>query len=297
MKLVLDPNYQGLAAQLVKKFDILPTEFKNFPDGEVYFRFKESVQEEKIGILISGYPNQNDAVFKAVLLSRTLEELEARNIIGILPYFPYARQDKRFHSGEPISAKTVARSLFDSGIDRIITVDVHSEEVFEEFGGQFINLSSIEVWANYLKKELNGGYFLIAPDKGRSKFVKKLAGKANCDFVTFSKERSLETGEIKELQVVQEQKIKELSEECETAILSDDIISTGGTASQAIKKLNKVFDGEIIAAFTHGVFLPRSVPKLLRAGADRILATDSIDTPFSKISIGPLITSFLEKRE
>lgn len=287
----MDPDYHKLASNLANEFEILQTSFKTFPDGEFYFRLEELPKNEDVGVLISGYPDQNDAIVKATLLGRTIRDLGANTIIGIVPYFPYARQDKRFHSGEPLSAKIVAKNLLESGFNRIITVDVHSEAPFEEFGERFTNLKSLNVWAKYIKNEIEGKCFLIAPDEGRAEFVNQLAEKAGCDYITLTKKRSLETGEIEEIAPKNEDKLQALSKKCEVAILSDDIISTGGTASEAIEKVKKTFNGKVIAAFTHGVFRPGSVCNLLKVGTDKILATDTIDTSYSRLSVSPLIVS------
>ncbi|NIQ06190.1 MAG: ribose-phosphate diphosphokinase [Candidatus Korarchaeota archaeon] len=289
MKLIIDPAYQGLAFELAKEWEVLRTDFKRFPDGELYFRFKEPVEGENVSILVAGYPHQDRAILRTVLLSRTLRDLGANAILGIIPYFPYARQDKRFRSGEPISAKAVAESLFESGVNKILTVDVHSEGVFAEFGGSFMNLSSIGRWADYLTENLEGDFFLIAPDQGRSKTVRRLAQKAACDFITLSKERNLETGEIEDI-VVKQEKLQKLSKQCEVAILFDDIISTGGTASTAIQEVHKAFEGDVIAAFTHGLFQSGSISKLLRAGTDKILTTDTVNTSYSDVSVAPLLS-------
>lgn len=295
MKLVLDPNYNKLATILANEFDTVKTKFKRFSDGELYFRFKDSVADENVATLVSGYPNQDKAVVKATLLSATLKDLGASQIITVFPYFPYARQDKRFLQGEPISAKYVAKNLFESGTDFLLTIDVHDENVFKDFGKKLVNLKTYSIWAEYLTKNVENDFFLISPDEGRANFVEDLAKEINCEFISLSKQRNLKTGEVEGIEVKNKEKLDRLKKKCEVAVLSDDIISTGGTASEALGTVKEVFQGETIAAFTHGLFLPGSISNLLSVGTNKILTTDTIDTSFSDVSVASLIAKKLKK--
>lgn len=295
MKLVLDPGYNKLATTLARDFETVKTSFKRFSDGELYFRVEDSVEDENVATLLSGYPNQDSAIVKATLLSSTLKDHGAKQVVTIFPYFPYARQDKRFLEGEPISAKYVAKTLYESGTDFLLTIDVHDAHAFNSFGNRFINLKTYSVWAEHLRTHVDQDFFLVSPDEGRATFVENLAKEINCEFISLSKQRNLQTGEVEGIEVKNRKKLERLEETCEAAVLSDDIISTGGTASEAMRKVKEIFKGHLIAAFTHGIFLPGAIANLLRVGAHTILTTDTIDTSFSDVSVAPLIANRLKK--
>ncbi|MHA1616510.1 MAG: ribose-phosphate diphosphokinase [Candidatus Njordarchaeales archaeon] len=298
MLILVDPYYDALGFEISRdlRVELVPLEHKVFPDGESYFRFLRDVAGEDVLCVLSSYPNQDKAILRAIFFLRTLRDLGAKKIIAVIPYFPYARQDKRFLPGECVSARVVAETIFSAGADYIITVDVHSEKVFENFGKRFLNIKAVKAWANYIKANYRtDDVFIIAPDKGRIDYVEAVASLLDVPFTGFEKRRDLVSGEIKKHQPINPEKFGTLVKSRKVAILLDDIISTGGTAAGVIKELRKIFDGKIVAGFTHGLFLPGSIEKLLKAGADEIVSTNTVRNSFAKVSVASIIVEEIRK--
>jgi len=298
MLLLVDPYYDGLGFRVAKSLNVklVSLVHKVFPDGESYFRIVDDVSGEKVVCLVSVFPEQDKGVLRAIFLSHTLKELGAEKVIIVFPYFPYARQDKRFLPGECVSARIVAEAVFSAGADYIVTIDVHSEDVFKPFGSRFINVRASEAWAGYIKSVYNlEDVFLIAPDKGRINYIGSIASLLGIPYSGFEKVRDLITGEIKKHEPIDPRMFEDLVNSKRIAILLDDIISTGGTAAKVAKRLREEFDGRIIAGFTHGLFLPGSVEKLIKAGVDEIISTDTVKNSFSKVTVADLIANTIRK--
>ncbi len=296
MHVVVDPFYSELGSRVVLLggFELLPLEFKHFPDGEFYVRFTGDVSGLDVCLIMGCLPfRQSECFLRSVFFINTLKDLGARRIIVAFPYLPYSRQDKRFLSGECVSARVFVNTLFSSGADMVVTIDVHSMDVFSIFGDKFVNVSSLAVWREFLNREFKDGFFLVSPDEGRAEFISDLARSVGSPFTTFKKVRNLRTGKISELEPVNLDELKSLSNSYSTAIVLDDIISTGGTVARVVKELRKFFDGKVVTMFTHGLFLPGSIHKLLDAGVSRIISTDTVKNSFAEVSVAPLLVSFL----
>jgi len=297
MLLVVDPYYGELGGRLalLSGFDLVVLEHKRFPDGELYFRIVDDVAGKEICLLMGcGVFGQSDCVLRVLFLVRTLKDLGAKRVFLVLPYFPYARQDKRFLPGECVSARVLGEVFSSVGADVIATVDVHSPGAFAFLGDKFVNLDSIPVWTEFFKRGFGREFFLISPDEGRLEVVERLARALGVQFTGFKKVRDLKSGKIIGLEPMDVEYLRELSSSYNVAVLFDDIISTGGTAARVISLLRKHFTGKIVAAFTHGLFLPGSTEKLVKAGVSDIVATDTVRNAFAKVSVAPLLLTFLK---
>ncbi len=296
ISVLVDPVHSELGFKVLRigNFPEIRIDYKKFPDGETYVRLKSTINGKRIAYITTGYPQQDESIIRTLFITKTLKELGAKEVIVVYAYFPYARQDKRFLEGEAISARIVAEAIINAGADELITIDVHAEEVYE--GLPFKNITTEEIWAEFVKKYEEP--FLIAPDKGRMDFIKRIAERAGLreDYIAFQKKRDLVTGKIVGHEPIDKEKFMELLRNKKTAVLIDDIISTGGTAASVIKELRGKFKGKIVAGFTHGLFLPGSIEKLLEAGADEIIATDTVKNNFSSISVAKLIADYLRRR-
>lgn len=297
MRVIVDPFYGELGSRVVTLggFDLLPLDFKLFPDGEFYVRVLGDVVGSTVVVIMGCMPfRQSDCFLRGVFLTSTLRDLGARRVIIVYPYLPYSRQDKRFLSGECISARVFVDSLFSAGGDLVVTIDVHSLDVFSSYGSRFVNISSLPVWREYLERNFTGDFFLIAPDEGRVSVVSELARLVNVPYTAFRKVRDLRSGKIISLEPVNVNELDRLSRENKTAIIFDDIISTGGTVARVVRLLRKYFNGEVIAIFTHGLFLPGSIQRLISAGVNRIVSTDTVKNSFAEVSVANLIVDFIK---
>jgi ribose-phosphate pyrophosphokinase len=274
---------KSVAEDLSIKLDkpLAVTISKRFPDNEFYMRIEDDVSGEHVVIVQTTYPDNN--IVELFILQNAVEEAGAKEITVVIPYFGYARQDTKFKSGEPISAKALA-SLISLNADRVITVDPHKEYILDFFSTPAFSCSAVPELAKYLKiKDID---MVLAPDKGALERVKKASKIIKCDFDYMEKTRiDGETIEIKP---------KKLDSHNKNVAIIDDIISTGGTMAKSIQELKKYGAKNVFIACTHGLFAGDAIKKLNAAGCDEIISTDTVFSEFSKVKIAPSIVNLLK---
>lgn len=273
---------KSVAEDLSKKLDkpLAETISKRFPDNEFYMRIVDDVSGEHVVIVQTTYPDNN--IVELFILQNAAEEAGAKEITVVIPYFGYARQDTKFKSGEPISAKAMA-NLISLNADRVITVDPHKEYILDFFSTPAFSCSAVPELAKYLKnKDID---MVLAPDKGALERVKQASKIIKCDFDYMEKTRiDGDTIEIKP---------KKLDSQNKNVAIIDDIISTGGTMAKSIQELKKYGAKNVFIACTHGLFAGDAIKKLNAAGCDEIISTDTVISEFSKVKIAPCIVSLL----
>ena len=167
MKVIPGPASKELGLKVAEKLGVeaVKMEYKLFPDGESYVRFDGSVEGETVAVVQSTYPPQDKHLMELCLIADTAKDLGAEKVIAVVPYLAYARQDKRFLPGEAISIRTVGRLLKAAGVDKLITVDAHSDEALRALGMEVVNVSAIDTLARYMADEKGlRGAFALAPD-------------------------------------------------------------------------------------------------------------------------------------
>ncbi len=252
---------EALGAPLVE------AEHKVFPDGEAYVRIPEPIGGRVAVVVQSMYPEQDRRLVEAMLLVEAAKGLGAERVILVAPYTAYARQDRRFRTGEPISIKTVLQSLRVAGADAYITVDIHKPESLEYFQGPAVNIDPAPVFAEALRGEEN--LVVIAPDRGALHRARSLASLLSTPYDHLEKFRDRVTGEIT-------MKPKELDVSGKTVVLVDDIISTGGTIAKAAEILRSRGAKRVIVAVSHALMVGNAAEKIAKAGVDRLIALDTV---------------------
>lgn len=272
-----------VAEGISKELDIPLAEMisKRFPDKEMYIQIVDDVSDEDVIIVQTTYPDPN--IIELFLLQNAVEEAKAKSITVVIPYFGYARQDTKFKEGEPISAKALA-NLISLSADKVITVDPHKEHILDFFSTSAVSCSAVPELAKYLKeKDVD---MVLAPDKGALERAKKASEIIGCEFDYMEKTRiDGETIKIKP---------KSLDAAGKNVAIIDDIISTGGTMAKSIKELKKYGAKKVFVSCTHGLFAGESVKKLISAGCDKIISTDTIVSDYSKVKIAPCISKLLQ---
>ena len=255
---------------------LIEATYKRFPDDEFYVRILGNIKGEDVLIVQTTYPDPK--IVELFLIQDAVWEAGANEIIVALPYFGYSRQDKKFEEGEPISARAIAEHI-SLHADRIITVDPHKEHLLDFFNVPAFSCSAVVEIAKYLKeKDVD---FVLAPDKGAKKRAQQAAGIIGCEYDYMEKTRiDGTTINIKP---------KNLDTKNKNVAIIDDIISTGGTMAKSIKELKKQGARKVSVACTHGLFVGRAKEKLLSAGCDEIISTDTIEDEFSKVKTAPCI--------
>jgi ribose-phosphate pyrophosphokinase len=273
----------GSASQLLSKelakslrAKLAKVEIKRFPDDECYVRIDEDLDDQEVFLVQTSWPDRN--IVELFLLQDAIKEFDVDSLTTVVPYFGYARQDKQFKPGEPISARAIAR-LIQMNTDEFITVDVHAPSVTDWFEGKSAkNVAAYPEIGKFLKGK--GIELILSPDEGRADNAKRVADVINCEADFLVKER-LDGETVKMIP-------KRLDANGKKVAVVDDIISTGGTIIKAAEQLRKQGAAKIYAVCTHGVFAGNAIPKL-EAVCDEVCTTDTIENPKTCMSVAPQI--------
>jgi ribose-phosphate pyrophosphokinase len=253
---------------------------KRFPDNEAYVRILERIEGEDVIIVQTAYPD--NSIIELLLIQDAVKEAKAGKITVVIPYLGYSRQDKKFEEGEPISARAIAEHI-SLHADLVITVDPHKEHVLDFFKIPSYSCSAVPQIAEYLKDK--GIDLVLAPDEGALERARAASEIIGCNYDYLEKKRiDAKTVEVKGKEI----KGKKVA-------LIDDIISTGGTMANSVKELKRQGVKKVFVACTHGLFIDRAKEKLLSAGCEEIIATDTIENEFSKVECAPCIAEVLSK--
>ncbi|MCD6494002.1 MAG: ribose-phosphate diphosphokinase [Archaeoglobaceae archaeon] len=275
MKVVAGNASPMLALRIAKTLNLrlAKTTFKKFPDGEIYVKVEDF---DDTNVVVQSL-NCNENVVSLMLLFDALNDTE---VVAVVPYMGYARQDKAFEDGEAISIRAIAR-LLESYASKVVTVNIHSKDAASHFS-KLIDLDAMPIIGNYFKEQ---DVVMLSPDFGSYERVKVAAKAANCEFDYLEKRRiDAETVEIAP---------KNLDVEGKDVLIVDDIISTGGTIVEATKILLKNGAKSVKAACVHAVLANYALNKLYNAGVTEVIATDTVERVISKISVAELISSEL----
>ncbi|MBN2157369.1 MAG: ribose-phosphate diphosphokinase [Candidatus Lokiarchaeota archaeon] len=297
--IVIGPASQllGMRTVIKTKLDFVQTEYKKFPDGECYIRIQlddESIVEGKEMIIIqtlgaSNHADQNQRIIELLMIISSLHRMGAKKVRVIVPYLAYARQDKVFRPGETLTANLICEMIEKAGADEFFTIDIHAEKILDSFTIPSHNLNPMSLLADYVTTLNLKDPVVISPDKGASKRSKSFAHffGENVPVEVFSKERDVVTGDIK--------MTASLDVDKKDVIIADDIISTGGTMASAITIAKKSGARKIYAVGTHLLLIQDAIAKILHAGADKIIGTDTINNPFAQVSMADLLTDTILK--
>ncbi len=256
------------------KSTLLICEFKRFPDGELYTRILDELAGESVTIIQSTV-NDSDFVSLLQLIDACSE---ASRIDVVIPYMGYARQDKQFKRGEPISARAMAGAI---QADNVFTVNIHNESILDYFDARASNLDATPMIGEYIKNMEFKNPLIVAPDDGAIALARNASKDLGIDYDFLEKTRL--SGESVTIQP------KNIAVKGRDVIIIDDIISTGGTMAETISLLKKQGAHEVFVACVHPVLSNNAVLKLFKAGVKGIIATDTIDKGVSVVSVAPVI--------
>lgn len=257
-----------------------------FPDGELYLRLLKSVKNKSVVLVQSFYDNVDELVVETIFAAATAKELGAKKVILAAPYFPYFRQDVRFHKGECVSLHVIG-PLFDRYFDKIIVIDphLHRENTLKHvFRTGSEKLTANPLIAKYIKKHFRNPV-LIGPDWESYKWARKVAEIIGAESSILEKKRYSSY----HVRVTLKDKIDLKKKE---VVIVDDIISTGHTILETIKNIKKLKPRKIVCICVHGIFADNALHKIRKAGAS-VVATNTIPSSVSKIGIAALIAENL----
>jgi ribose-phosphate pyrophosphokinase len=280
---------QKLAAKVAWDLgeNLSPIETKRFPDGERYIRIKSEVPKEVVVIQSTGYP-QDENLMELFLLLKNLKSLGVERTRVVIPYFGYGRQERRFKSGEAVSAVIVAELLEAAGATEIYSINLHEKNIKEFFKIPVHEISAMPLIANYIKEQIDDP-MIIGPDKGALGFAEEISTILKCDCDYLDKIR-ISPDKV-------QMKPKNLDVAGRDVVIIDDIISTGGTIVSASRILKGLGANKVIVGCVHPILVEDALLKIFAAGVDDVFSTDTLKSDVSTISVAPLVAGYLKKYE
>ena len=261
-----------------------------FPDGESYIQMPQAVDGETVVLVQTTAPDPDRKIMQLLFMARTAKDFGAERVVAVMPYMAYARQDKRFLEGEALSFDVVLGLLEAAGVDDTIVIDIHCEEALAELQPKYTmkihNLTALFVLAEYMKKHSYDGSYSLSPDIGRKEIVERVSKVLGGGFAFFEKVRDRYTGKTTMI-------VKDLDLKGRNVVIFDDIISSGGTMARAIQGLKEQGAGKVAAVCTHALPVPGANEKLRNAGADDVVATDTVESIYETVSIAGLVAEYL----
>jgi len=281
--LVKGPASPLLCNKLANKTDVETVKVKTkvFPDGERYVKLDEDVEGKSCAVVQTTYPTQH--LLELFMIQNALKENGAGSIRIVVPYYSYGRQDKIFEKGEAVSAKAFARRI-EVEADEFYSIDLHSEEIVDFFDIPAENISAMTRLAEYSMKEKKPD-LLIAPDEGAKNMVKDAALSVGLEWDYLEKTR-IDANTVKI-------KPKSIDVKDKSIVILDDIISTGGTMTEAARQLKESGAEEVHAGCTHGLFAGDAKERL-GSVCDSFFCTDTIEQERSEVSVSPLLTDLID---
>ncbi|HLS63827.1 MAG TPA: ribose-phosphate diphosphokinase [Ruania sp.] len=272
--------------------EVVPTTLYDFASGEIYVRFAESVRGTDAFVLQSHTAPINKWIMEQLLMVDALKRASVKSITAVMPFYGYARQDKKHRGREPISARLMADMFFTAGADRLMSVDLHAAQTQGFFNGPVDHLWAMPILTDYVRTRVDlNNAAVVSPDAGRIRVAEQWAARLGGVPLAFvHKTRDI----TRPNQAVANRVVGEVTgRDC---ILVDDLIDTGGTITEAVKVLMAEGARSVIVAATHGVLSDPATQRLGECGATEVVITDTLPIPEEKrvepltvLSIAPLI--------
>jgi ribose-phosphate pyrophosphokinase len=278
MKVFSGTSHPELSKRIAQHLgiELSKIQVSRFSGGEIYARILDNVRGMSTYVIQTSTHNVNEDFMELFIIIDALKRASAANITAVIPHFGYARQDKKSASREPISARLIADLLTAAGTDRIITMDLHSDQIQGYFNVPVDHLTATPILANYLKEKDLKNAVVVAPDTGRAKTAKKYSDRINAPLAILHKTRP-EHQKAEITHVVGEVKGK-------VPIMVDDMVDTAGTAARGAEALREQgCKDEIYFVATHGILSGPAVERMNDAKFKEVIVTDTVPTDDKKI--------------
>ena len=272
MKIITGNSNKNLSLRISKylKNRLVRSTIKKFSDGEIYIEINENIRGNSIFVIQSVSSPANDNLMELLLSIDALKRSSAKNITAVIPYFGYARQDRKVVPRTSISAKLVSNLITKAGADRVVTLDLHAGHIQGFFDIPVDNLIATPIFARHIKRKIkNKNLICVAPDVGGTERARALGKFLNAGLAIIDKRRPA-PGKSEVMNVVGYVKGK-------TCIVVDDIIDSGGTIVYASNALIERGAKEVHVYVTHGVLSGKAVEKIKNSKIKRLIITDTID--------------------
>ena len=285
MKLLSGTANQNLSNKIAKtlKLKLVNSNIRRFADGEIYVEINENIRGNSVFVIQSTATPANDNLMELLICIDALRRSSVKNITAVIPYFGYARQDRKVVSRTAISAKLVSNLITNSGANRILTVDLHAGQIQGFFDIPVDNLFTTPIFARHIKKNIKKNNLIcVAPDVGGVERARSLGRKINAGIAIVDKRRSA-PGKSEVMNIVGNVNNK-------ICIIVDDIIDSGGTIVSAVKALKNKGAKDVYVYITHAVLSGSAVEKINKSSIKKLIVTDTIDN-LDKIKKTPKIVT------
>ena len=289
-----------LAEEIAKELDvtITPQQAYDFANGEIFVRFEESVRGSDAFVIQSHTDPINQWIMEQLIMIDALKRASAKRITAVVPFYGYARQDKKHRGREPISARLIADLFKTAGADRLMTVDLHTAQIQGFFDGPVDHLFALPVLAEHVNRTYaDHELTVVSPDSGRVRLAERWAETLGGTPVAFiHKTRDpLRPNESRANRVVGEI-------DGRMCVVIDDMIDTGGTVAKAVQALLAQGAKDVVVAATHGVLSGPASERLATCGAREVIFTDTLPIPDEKrfpsmtvLPIAPLLAEAIHQ--
>ncbi|RZS87418.1 ribose-phosphate pyrophosphokinase [Motilibacter rhizosphaerae] len=267
--------------------DLVPTRAFEFANGEIFVRFEESVRGSEAFVIQSHTAPINQWIMEQLIMIDALKRASAKRITVVIPFYGYARQDKKHRGREPISARLMADLYKTAGADRLIVVDLHTAQIQGFFDGPVDHLFALATLARHVGSRVDRSRLtIVSPDAGRVRVAERWTDTLNAPLAIIHKRR--------DPNIANEVKVHEVVGDVagRTCVLVDDMIDTGGTIVKAAEALFENGAADVIVTATHGIFSGPAVDRLKNSRISEVVVTDTLpigpERLFDKLTVLPI---------
>jgi ribose-phosphate pyrophosphokinase len=277
--------------------ELVPTQARDFANGEIYVRFEESVRGSDAFVLQSHTAPINQWIMEQLIMVDALKRASAKNITVIMPFYGYARQDKKHRGREPISARLMADLFKQAGAHRMMAIDLHTDQIQGYFDGPVDHLWAMPLLIDYIRHNIDRDRLtIVSPDAGRVKVADKWCDKLGAPLAIVHKRRDVNiANQVSVHEIVGDIKGR-------VCVLVDDMIDTAGTICAASDALYENGAAEVVIVATHAVFSGPAVDRLKNSRVSKVIVTDTLpisdDRRFDKLtvlSVAPIVAKAISE--
>ena len=286
-------THPSLAQEVAKELgiEVVPTRFDTFANGEIFVRYLESVRGSDAFVIQAHADPINESIMEQLIMVDALKRASAKRITVVTPFFGYARQDKKHRGREPISARLMTDLFRTAGADRMMAVDLHTDQIQGFFDGPVDHLFALPILADHIAERVDvADITVVSPDAGRVRTADRWADRLGAPLAIIHKRRDPD--------VANQVRVHEVvgAVQGRVCVLVDDMIDTGGTIVKAADALFEQGARKVLVAATHGVLSGPAAERLQNSHISEVVITDSLPVPESRsfekltqLSIAPLV--------
>lgn len=258
------------------KIKLADASIDTFSDGEIRVKINENVRGHDVFVVQATCHPSNDNLMELLIMIDALRRASAQRITAVLPYFGYARQDRKDQPRVPITAKLVANLLTVAGADRVLTVDLHAGQIQGFFDIPLDHLFAFTIFTEYIKKlKLNENLVIVSPDVGGIKTARAFAKRLRCSLAIVDKRR-VNDNKAEVMHIMGDVKGKH-------AVVVDDMVATAGSMVEAVDAIKKAGAKDVYATATHAVLCGPAIERIKKSGIKELVVTDTIPIPKEKV--------------